>query len=129
MLETSPGIAACLMEGVPVEREDRIALTFPVEKEFQLQRLRADLGLIDDESRKHLGRKMMLELVDGDHQARTEHREGLRREVAPTENEALANERRTDPALDSLVEMIDGEAVPDSEREEWLRRPDGGTGS
>ena len=129
MLASSPGIAACLMEGVPVERDDRIALTFPVEKEFQLQRLRADLGLIDDESRKHLGRKIMLELVDGDHQARTEHREDLRREVAPTENEALANERRTDSALDSLVQMIDGEAVPDSERDDWLRRSDGGSGS
>ncbi len=129
MLATSPGIAACLMEGIPAERDDRIALTYPVEKEFQLQRLRQDLALLETEARTHLGRKLVLELVDGDHQARTDHREDLRRAVAPTENEALDNERRKDATLDSLVDLIDGEAIPDAEREDWLRRPGGDSAS
>ncbi len=123
LMTTNPGVGACVIEGVPVERDGALALTFPREKEFHLQRIQQDLPLLSAESEKHLGKRIVLELVDGDHEARTEHREDLRKTVAPTEPETLAKARREDDALDRLVDLIDGEVVPEAEREEWLRRP------
>jgi len=122
MLREAPGVGACLLEGVPAPADgDRIVLSFPQDKEFHLQQVQQGLGTVTELARRHLGKTLVLQLVDGDHAARQEHREKVRREIAPTEDEALVKARREDPALDRLVEVIDGQVVPDAEREDWLR--------
>ena len=122
MLQEAPGVAACLLEGVPSpDGAERIALSFPQDKEFHLQQVQQGLATVTDLARRHLGKSVVLQLVDGDHEARREHREELRAKIAPTESESLVQARREDPALDRLVDVIDGQVLPDAEREDWLR--------
>lgn len=122
MLREAPGVGSCLLEGVPAPQgDDRIVLSFPQDKEFHLQQVQQGLATVTELARRHLGKTLTLQLVDGDHSVRREHREKIRREIAPTVDEALVAARREDPPLDRLVEVIDGQVVPDAEREEWLR--------
>jgi len=119
-----PGVGACLMEGVPSQdADDRIRLAYPAGKEFHLQQVEQGLGAVGDLAQQYLGCKLVLQLVDGDHQARTIHKEKVRRQVAPTESEALDKARQSDPTLDRLVDILDGEIVPAAEKEDWLRVP------
>jgi DNA polymerase-3 subunit gamma/tau len=117
-----PGVGACLMEGVPChEGEDTVVLSYPAGKEFHLKQVEQGLAVVVDMAQRYLGRKLVLQLINGDHEARTVHMEKVRREVTPTENEALNKACQADSTLDKLVEMIDGEIVPSAEKEDWLR--------
>ncbi len=125
LLTSHPALGACLMEGMPSVEGDRIILSFPAEKTFQLRQIEQDLGVLQEASLSYLGKKLLLNVVNGDDEVRSEHREELRRTVAPTEDEALHKACGKDEALGGLVRMLDAEVVPDAEKEDWLRRDDG----
>jgi len=128
LLGRQPGLGSCIMEGIPAEEDGRIALSFPVEKQFQLQLIQKDLPRLQELARELLGRDIVLNLVSGAEAARREHREELRRHVAPTEHETLQRACGGDAALDHLVRRLDAEVVPAADRDAWHTAPDrGGT--
>ncbi len=123
LLSTAPAVAACLMEGVPKPAENgKMQVMFPVEKSFQLKQVQRDMQVIEKAALEHLGVGIELKIIDKDNDARKEHREQLRKDVAPTEHEMLAKARQKDEKLDKLVKLIDGEVVPVAEQEEWQRK-------
>ncbi|MCP4800197.1 MAG: hypothetical protein GY893_09660, partial [bacterium] len=123
LLSTAPAVAACLMEGVPKPAESgKMQVMFPAEKSFQLKQVQRDMPVIEKAALEHLGVGIELKIVDKDNDARKEHREQLRKDVAPTEHEMLAKARQKDEKLDKLVKLIDGEVVPVAEQEEWQRK-------
>lgn len=123
LLSTAPAVAACLMEGVPSPAESgKMQVMFPAEKSFQLKQVQRDMQVIEKAALEHLGVGIDLKVIDKDNSARKEHREQLRKDVAPTEHEMLAKARQKDEKLDKLVKLIDGEVVPVAEQEEWQRK-------
>ena len=123
MTVSHPGMASCLLEGVPsVRDETTIAFAFPAGKQFQWDQLQSCIETVQENARAHLGRKLVLELVAGDDDSRRDHREKLRRKVAPTEQEALQKACAEGKPLRDLVEMLDAEIIPEAEREDWLRK-------
>ncbi|MBA4377086.1 MAG: DNA polymerase III subunit gamma/tau [Gemmatimonas sp.] len=124
LLGRQPGLGACIMEGIPAEEDGRIALSFPVEKQFQLQLIQKDLPRLQELARELLGRDIVLNLVSGAEAARREHREELRRHVAPTEHETLQRACGGDATLDHLVRRLDAEVVPAADRDAWHTAPD-----
>jgi len=130
LLARYPALGACVMEGMPSDQGDRVVLSFPAEKTFQLKQVETDLAVLQKASVSYLGKELLLNVVDGEDAVRSEHRDELRRTVAPTEAEALNEACSQDGALGDLVRMLDAEVVPDAEREDWLRRDDkpGSTG-
>lgn len=126
LLGRQPGLGSCIMEGIPAEEDGRIALSFPVEKQFQLQLIQKDLPRLQELARELLGRDIVLNLVSGAEAARREHREELRRHVAPTEHETLQRACGGDAALDHLVRRLDAEVVPAADRDAWHTAPDRG---
>jgi len=125
LLARHPALGACLMEGMPSVDGERVVLSFPAEKTFQLRQVQQDFEILQKASVGYLGKELLLNVVKGDHETRNEHREELRRTVAPTENEALQKACGKDETLGDLVRMLDAEAVPDAEREDWQRPKDG----
>ncbi|MDO9695613.1 MAG: DNA polymerase III subunit gamma/tau [Candidatus Latescibacteria bacterium] len=126
LLGRQPALGSCIMEGIPAEEDGRISLCFPVEKQFQLQLIQKDLPRLQELARELLGRDIVLNLVSGADPARREHREELRRSVAPTEHEALQRACGGDAALDNLVRRLDAEVVPEADRDGWHTAPDRG---
>ncbi len=126
LLGRQPGLGSCIMEGIPAEEDGRIALSFPVEKQFQLQLIQKDLPRLQELARELLGRDLVLNLVSGAEAARREHREELRRHVAPTEHETLQRACGGDATLDHLVRRLDAEVVPAADRDAWHTAPDRG---
>ncbi|MBU0743177.1 hypothetical protein KJ554_12620, partial [bacterium] len=124
-----PALGACVMEGMPSVQDDRVVLSFPAEKTFQLKQVEKDLDVLQKASVSYLGKELLLNVVSGDDEVRSEHRDELRRAVAPTEKEALHEACDKDDTLGDLVRMLDAEVVPDAEREDWLRRDDGAKSS
>ncbi|MBK7703472.1 MAG: DNA polymerase III subunit gamma/tau [bacterium] len=124
LLGRQPALGSCIMEGIPAEEDGRIALCFPVEKQFQLQLIQKDLPRLQELARELLGRDIVLNLVSGADPARREHREELRRAVAPTEHEALQRACGGDATLDNLVRRLDAEVVPEADRDGWHTAPD-----
>ncbi|MBC8424105.1 DNA polymerase III subunit gamma/tau [bacterium] len=124
LLSRHPALGACIMEGMPSVDGERVVLTFPAEKTFQLRQVQQDFEILQKASVGYLGKELLLNVVKGEDEVRSEHREELRRTVAPTENEALKVACGMDETLGDLVSMLDAEAVPDAEREDWLRRKD-----
>lgn len=123
LLGTAPAVAACLMEGVPSPAESgKMQVIFPAEKSFQLKQVQRDMQIIEKAALEHLGVGIELKVIDKDNDARKQHREQLRKDVAPTEHEMLAKARQKDEKLDKLVKLIDGEVVPVAEQEEWQRK-------
>ena len=128
LLSRYPALGACILEGMPSDEGNRVVISFPAEKTFQLKQVEQSLEVLQEASRKHLGKDLVLSVVSGEDTARAEHREALRRTVAPTEDEALRKACGKDAALGDLVRMLDAEAVPDGEREDW-QRPRESTGN
>lgn len=124
LLSRQPALGACLMEGMPSEEAERVLLSFPAEKTFQLQQVESSLELLREAARAHLGKDLRLNVVAGDDDVRTEHRDNLRRQVAPTEDEALHEACGEDAVLGDLVRKLDAEVIPDAEREAWQRPRD-----
>lgn len=126
LLGRQPALGSCIMEGIPAEEDGRIALSFPVEKQFQLQLIQKDLPRLQELARELLGRDIVLNLVSGAEADRRERREELRRAVAPTEHEALQRACGGDAALENLVRRLDAEVVPEADRDGWHTAPDRG---
>lgn len=134
LMQSHPGVAACLLEGFPSldEARGRLTLAFPAEKSFQMERLEQERAVVLEKLAAVLGRPLQLVLTvageTGRRDLRDALREEVRRAVAPTENESLAAACQADPRLADLVELLEGEAVPAAEREDWQRAPapDGG---
>jgi DNA polymerase-3 subunit gamma/tau len=123
LLSTAPAVAACLMEGVPKPAENgKMQVMFPAEKSFQLKQVQRDMQIIEKAALEHLGVGIELKIIDKDNDSRKQHREQLRKDVAPTEHEMLAKARQKDEKLDKLVKLIDGEVVPVAEQEDWQRK-------
>ncbi len=125
MLQRQPGLAACLLEGWPELVGDSVLrLTLPADKTFHWSQLQQQQEVLAQEIRRAFGRDLELDrvaVVDPPQQRR--EREQLRRQVAPTLQEELESARRRDPDLDAVAGVLDGEVVPDSEQDDWLRRP------
>jgi DNA polymerase III subunit gamma/tau len=123
MLGTAPAVAACLMEGVPSPAENgKMTVMFPAEKSFQLKQVQREMGIIEKAAMEHLGAGINLQIIKKDNSARKQHREQVRKVVAPTEYEMLDKAREKDKKLDKLVELIGGEVVPEAEQEDWQRK-------
>ncbi len=123
LMQTHPRIAACLMEGLPCHdaTAKRVTIAFAAEKAFVLKNLAAEVPLLEEKLSSFLGCgvKIRLEAVaDQAAQAAAVHEE-IRRQVAPTDREALADDCREDDKLGKLVDLLKGEPVPESEREKW----------
>jgi hypothetical protein len=104
--------------------EQTINYALPSCKGFQIQQIKNAFGDLQANAQKLLGRKLVLELIDGDHEAREKHREKIREKVAPTEQEELHKACKENKPLQELVEILDAEIIPEAEREDWLRKPD-----
>jgi len=126
MMQTDPGLGSCLMEAIPsLEGEDRLIISCPAGKTFQLSRIRNEISRLEQRVKERFGRKLVLNLVDAETDAAADkaskaHRENLRRRVAPTDQEELTAACREDSTLAGLVELLDGEAVPSQEVPNWI---------
>jgi hypothetical protein len=61
----------------------------------------------------------VLQLVGSGAGPTADQQEAVRREVAPTDRETLAQECQEDAALGKLVDLVRGEPLADAERERW----------
>jgi DNA polymerase-3 subunit gamma/tau len=125
LLESHPGLAACLMEALPSvdEARSRLTLAFARDKSFQMKRLTEDQTVLADRVATVWGRQLRIELVAADAASDHERKESLRREVAPNDREILERACDEDRSLGRLVDLLHGQPLPESEREKW-RRPD-----
>ena len=119
------------MHGIPsLDGENKLVLSCPAEKTFEVSRIRSELKRLEDRVREHFGRRLVLQLLQDGAAAQTEsHHDSIRRQVAPTDQEELVSACRDDEPLAGLVEMLDGEAVPSTETPEWVRKQTGSGGA
>lgn len=123
VMRTHPGLASCLMTGLPdIDLEaGRLAVAFEPNDAFMLKRLEEGRTTVDGCVAEFFGRPLTLDLVlvnDGAGPTQAQQ-EAVRRQVAPTDAEILTRQRADDPLLDRLVEMVRGEPLPETERERW----------
>jgi DNA polymerase-3 subunit gamma/tau len=129
VMQHNPGLAACLMDGLPAIRSQDGVLTvaFPADHAFMLQRVEARRAELEPHLATCFGRRLKLELVmavaDAGTGAAGEQRETVRRRVAPTQQEQLAQQCASDPELGRLVDMVRGTPLPEMERERWEAKP------
>jgi hypothetical protein len=125
--QRNPGLAACLLDGLPAVRIEESILTvaYPPENAFLLRQVENGRSELEPRIAACFGRPLKLELtmVESGAGPSTAQREAIRREVAPTDRELLARQCADDPELGRLVDMVQGVPLPESERESW-RRPD-----
>ncbi len=123
VMAQNPGLASCLMTGLPdLDREaGQLTMAFEPDDAFMLKRLEEGRPDLERHVAAFFGDslRVVLELVGTGAGPSVEQQEAVRREVAPTDRETLDRECKDDPALDRLVEMVKGEPVADAERERW----------
>jgi DNA polymerase-3 subunit gamma/tau len=121
MMKTMPRVAACLMNGLPGIDADggRLTVAFAADKSFQVSSIRDDCPAIEKLAAQVLGRPVKVELVLGDQGQTANRREEIRRAVAPTQREELAKACQQDEALGGLVDVLGGEPLPETDRENW----------
>jgi len=122
LLDAQPGLASCLMEGLPSldQERGRLVVAFPADKAFQLDRLNREREILTERVIAHWGRPLRVDLVASDAVEEVPDRERIRREVAPNEREILQNACREDRPLSDLVELLQGVPLSDQERRHWL---------
>jgi hypothetical protein len=123
LMQSHPGLASCLMEGLPSLDEKRrcLLIAFPADKAFQMDRLRQEQAVIEERMAASWGRRLTLELMTTAAEKVGDLPEAVRRRVAPTKAESLAEACRTDQPLSELVDLLQGEVIPEPERQSWLR--------
>jgi DNA polymerase-3 subunit gamma/tau len=129
LLDSHPGLASCLMEGLPSldGERNRLVVGFPREKNFQMERLTQERATLEDRVSAHWGRRLRVDLIVTTQADVGEVRETVRRQVVPTEKENLIDACRDDQSLAELVELLQGEPASPQERETWRAvQPDPG---
>ncbi|MBE0567635.1 MAG: hypothetical protein IH621_16890, partial [Krumholzibacteria bacterium] len=123
LMRTMPRVGACLMNGLPAldPGTGRLVVTFGADKSFQVGTIRGDCPAIEQAAAALWGRPVKLELVLGARGQTADRREEIRREVAPTQREELNKACAGDPALGGLVELLGGEPLPETDRDDWER--------
>jgi DNA polymerase-3 subunit gamma/tau len=121
LLDSHPGLASCLMEGLPSldPKRSRLVIAFSTDKAFQLERLGQERRTLEERIADHWGRRLKLELMTATEVPLNGLRDEIRREVAPTEQEVLQNACRKDQPLAELVNLLQGEPLSPQERETW----------
>ncbi|PIV81289.1 DNA polymerase III subunit gamma/tau [bacterium CG17_big_fil_post_rev_8_21_14_2_50_64_8] len=121
LMQKAPRVGACLMNGLPSFDPDsgRLIIAFAADKEFQVGSIRGDCDRVAALAAKLWQQEVRVELVLGERGQEENITEGIRREVAPTQSEELKQACAEDPALGSLVEMMDAAPLPDGERDRW----------
>ena len=124
MMKTMPRVAACLMNGLPAldDARGRLTVTFAADKTFQVSSISDDCDAIAGAASRLWGRQVTVELVLGDQGPSAAQREAIRREVAPTHREELKRACDQDPSLGELVDLLGGQPLPETDRENW-RKP------
>ncbi len=123
LMKTMPRVGACLMNGLPAldEAAGRLTVTFAEDKGFQVGSIRDDGPAIERLAGTLWGRPLKLDLVLGRRGQEQQKREEIRREVAPTQREELSKACAGDPDLGGLVDLLGGEPLPETDRENWDR--------
>jgi hypothetical protein len=117
------------MEGLPSldEARGRLTVAFPADKAFQMGRLEDHRQVIEQRVARSFGTGVRLVLTtstEASAPAQADLRENIRREVAPTEQEALQAVCREDQQLSALVRLLDGEMLPEHEQRAWRDEPE-----
>ncbi len=125
VMRQNPGLASCLMTGLPQVDLDAGTLTvaFEAGNAFNQTLVENGRGDLEQHATAFFGRPLRLEvelIADGSGPS-VERQEAVRREVAPTDRESLNRQCSEDQALGRLVDMVQGEPLPDTEREKWQR--------
>ena len=123
LMKTMPRVGACLMNGLPAldGAGGRLTVTFAEDKGFQVGSIRDDGPAIERLAGSLWGRPVKLDLVLGSRGQAPQKREEIRREVAPTHREELDKACAGDPDLGGLVDLLGGEPLPETDRENWER--------
>jgi DNA polymerase-3 subunit gamma/tau len=123
VMRSNPGVASCLMTGLPEldVAAGRLTVAFEPENAFMMRQIDGNREALEPHLVAAFGKPLRLELllVDAGAGPSEAQQEEVRREVAPTDRETLSLERATDPDLDRLVGMVRGEPLPASELEHW----------
>jgi len=121
LMEAHPRVASCLMEGLPSldENRGRLVVAYAADKDFQMRSLERDRKLVEQRLAETWGRPLSLVLETGTTGTQaSELKESVRRQVAPTEQEALREACATDKPLSDLVELMGAEPVAETELED-----------
>ena len=123
LMKKAPRVGACLMEGLPSLDLDtgKLTVAFAEDKKFQVTSIQSECPAIEAAATPLFGRPVKVELVLGSRGQAEQVKEVIRQEVAPTAREELDRACRADQALGKLVETMDGQPLPESEREKWER--------
>ena len=114
------------MEGLPSldQEKGRLTVAFGQDKTFQVNSLQADLAVIEKTATQQYGKPVKVELILGEVGQASNVKEEIRQEVAPTQQEDLERACADDKALGDLVDMMGGQPLPESERENWGKTED-----
>ena len=115
------------MEGLPSLDGGVLTVAFPPEKLFQMGRLEEHRQVLEKRVARVWGADARLVLTTSRRAGAPEQaarRESLRREVAPTEQESLEATCREDEELSALVDLLDGETLPEHEQRAWRPEQD-----
>jgi DNA polymerase-3 subunit gamma/tau len=126
LMKKAPRVGACLMEGLPSLDLDagRLTVAFAQEKKFQVTSIQSECAAIEAAAASLYGKTVKVELVLGQQGQAKQVQEEIRQEVAPTAREELDKACAADSALGDLVQAMDGEPLPETEREKWDRPAD-----
>jgi DNA polymerase III gamma/tau subunit len=121
LMKKAPRVGACLMEGLPEldAAAGRLTVAFAEDKKFQVTSIQAECHIIEEAAATLYGKTVKVELVLGSRGQAETVKEEIRQEVAPTAREELDRACQADQALGKLVETMDGQPLPESEREKW----------
>ncbi len=127
LMQKAPRVGACLMNGLPSfdPQQGKLVIAFAADKEFQVGSIQGDRERIAQLASRLWQKPVKVELVLGRQGQQETVREDIRKQVAPTRNEELKRACADDPALDSLVEMMDAAPLPPGEQEQWDDPADG----
>ncbi len=121
LMAIKPAVAACLMEGLPSLNldEGRLTVAFEQDKQFKVKMVEGQISAVEEAASKQFGCSVKVELVLGSQGQVREVKEEIRKKVAPTTLEELTKACAKDPALEKLVETLDGKPLHEEDRDNW----------
>ncbi|MCP4291077.1 MAG: DNA polymerase III subunit gamma/tau [bacterium] len=123
LMAVKPAAAACLMEGLPTldKGKGSLVVIYEKDKEFKMQMVKRDTSIISEAASKQFGCNIKVEFQLGQEGQQENVKEEIRRTVAPTSREELDKARAKDPALNQLVETMDGDPLHEEDRDKWKK--------